>query len=406
MAQRQIILGICVALTGLTATACNRKHLRNEPTKPIAQMPSPLAKEMAAQPRIDPPSPPLPPSIIQPPKADALTGIVPAIPKGGLPSEMPPAEIPDAAAPILPVSNDEAIGGPIREKLEELKKRAQERRQDKAPPKLPSPTEPKSPAPAPMAPSVPAPTTLPPATIPDSPKALPLDDLAAAKKLLDTALARYSEINDFEAYLVKAEVLDGKALPREESVYRFRKQPLSVYNKVLSDAGQGREMLYVRGQFGDKMHVLTGKGDNALVGAGFKTDLDPDSKTAASKSRWKVYEAGFSRNLSALSKAIGSADARHATVKFLGNVKRPEYPYELAGVEFSVRPGAELHLPKGGLRKIFFDTKADSTSFGLPVIVTTQDADGKEVEYYCFSKFKIPSGWSEADWNPSRLGKK
>jgi hypothetical protein len=36
----------------------------------------------------------------------------------------------------------------------------------------------------------------------------------------------------------------------------------------------------------------------------------------------------------------------------------------------------------------------------------TTDADRREVEYYCFDRFKVPSGWTDADWTPDRIGRK
>lgn len=262
-----------------------------------------------------------------------------------------------------------------------------------------------------VVPADPAPAAAAPSNPPEPPKpSKPAagSDAVAVRKLVDAFAKRYAAVPDFQARLTKREVVGGKALPQDEILYQYRKEPASVYMKVLSDAGHGREVLFVKGKFDNKMHVVTGKGDNALVGAGFKTALDPDSKQATAKSRYRVYEAGFGRTLAGLTRTVEAMEKNQpgAAAKVLGAVERPEYPYPLECVAVTVRAGDEPQLPKGGTRKIFFDPKPESPGFMLPVLVVTTDADGREVEYYCFDQMKVPSGLTDADWTPDRLGGK
>jgi hypothetical protein len=232
----------------------------------------------------------------------------------------------------------------------------------------------------------------------------PPNDREAVGKVVAAAAERWATVPDFEARFVKREVAHGKQIPPCEMVYRFRQQPHSVYLKVVAGAGEGREVLYVRGKFADRMHVLTGKGDNALVGVGFKTDMDPHDKQVTAKSRYNLTEAGFGRVIGGLQKQLALADSK-VTLKPLGAVHRAEYPYPLDGVEAIIPPGVDPTLPKGGTRQIFFDPKPESPGHRLPVLVTCREPDGREVEYYCFDKLKVPSGWQDGDWNPARLRK-
>ena len=94
------------------------------------------------------------------------------------------------------------------------------------------------------------------------------------------------------------------------------------------------------------------------------------------------------------------------TLKYLGPTPRPEYPYPLEGVSQTIRPGDEKHSPSGGTRLWFFDPKPESPSYGLPVLVVATDPKGKELEYYCFDRFRLPAGLTDADFDPARLGKK
>ena len=79
------------------------------------------------------------------------------------------------------------------------------------------------------------------------------------------------EKNDtLDAYMVhlrRREVVNGKQQPEEHLLFKFRKEPWAVYFKCLSDVGNGREVLYVKGRYNDQMHVLTGKKEGFL-GAG------------------------------------------------------------------------------------------------------------------------------------------
>jgi len=369
-----------VIMTVFSTMACS-KYMKRSGTTAVVPTAPPSGRETADRRPPSAPQPPAPPPIpgepiVKPPQPEALAAGIPQLPNsavvlpaGGeatVPTSVPTSPILATGAIALP---DDATAGV----------------------NLPQPKPPVVPPKA-----APAPAVAPPAGG---------VDLAAVRKLADESRKRYADLAEFECRLVKREVVGGKALPQDEIVYRFRQEPLSVYMKVLSEAGKGRELMYVKGKFDGKIHVLTGKGDNVLVGAGFKTDMEPDSKTATAKSRYRIYEAGFGRTLAGLTKALNPADHSAPAVKPLGLVTRKEYPYALEAVEVTIAAGTDPLLPKGGKRQIHFDSKPDSPSYLMPVLVVTE-SDGKEVEYYSFDKFKTPSGWRDADWTPASLGKK
>ena len=297
-----------------------------------------------------------------------------------------------AGADEQPVSIDDRP--PIRDRVEELRKKIEERREERKEKR----EERKNPPP-PAAPKE---------SVGPAAKAVRGDgsDLAAIRALVEAAAKKWDTVADFEARLVKKEVVNGKQMPTDEVIYRYRRQPMSVYMKTLSEAGKGREVLYVKGQYGDKLHIITGKGDNALVGAGYKTELDPDSRLATQRSRQKVTDAGFGRQISGLKQALAAVEAgKPVGLTTLGPVKRSEYPYPLEGVELTLQPGLDPLMPRGGKRQFYFDPKPESPSYRLPVLVTAQEPDGREVEYYCFDRFRLPANIPESDWNPARLGR-
>lgn len=380
-----LLVGLVAATVG-----CNRDYLRRDQAR--GSTPSPLARDFARGPMAAP-MPPMPPPLpkppaeppVAPPRSDAVTGLVPAIP-GSIGTTLDPSHIQHAEGEqfISTAEDRKRLLERIRERREEKR---EEKRDEKPKTELPSPFTPKD-----KDKETPKPTGAGSAAA----------DVAVVKKLLDEFKKRFSSLTDFEARLIKREVINGKEMPQDEILYRYRVKPQSVYMKTLSDAGQGREVLYIAGQ--KSMTVITGKGDNVLVGAGYKTELDPDSKMATAKSRHKIYDAGFTRSEKGLARAIEAAEKGNPVVmKALGPVKRKEYDYPLEGVALELKPGQDPTLPKGGRREIYFDPKIDSPSFMLPVVATATEPDGREVEYYYFDKFKVPANF---DWNPDNLGRK
>jgi hypothetical protein len=197
--------------------------------------------------------------------------------------------------------------------------------------------------------------------------------------------------------------VNGKKMPQDEIAYKVRKQPLSVAMVVLSAEGQGRQVVYVQGRDDKSMHVAIGKGDrgSSLMGVGYKTTVDPNGSEATSKSRYRIYEAGFGRTLAGL-----QAAAAAGRVKSLGKVTRPEYPYPLDALEVAIRPGDDPLFPRGGTRTVFLDPNPDSPSFRMPVLTMAVEPSGQEVEYYSFDRIRMPAGLTDADFDPARMGKK
>ncbi|OWK38876.1 DUF1571 domain-containing protein [Fimbriiglobus ruber] len=424
-----VVLIAAVAASPGCARAFARKNAGPNAVIPVSDTSQTPASPPSAQPPpVAAPKPPAEPSVA-PPRADAIsepsvpplpdvTGPVPvanAVPPINVPPEVPDAPVQraqgmaDNSGGVVSADSDDRR--PLKERLEEMRKKREERREqrreDRDPmplpslPALPPPSNVKPPA---AAEPVPSPTPAAPAPMPAVNAAtspVPASSSADVKQLLDMARARYATVTDFEARMVRREVVNGKEQPGEEVLYKFRKEPLSVYMKTVSENGKGREVLYVKGQFDGKMHVITGKGDNRLVGVGFKTTVDPDSNTATAKSRYRIYEAGFGRTLDGLVKSV-----EKGAVKVVGEVRRKEYEFPLTAIEVTIRPGDDAMMPKGGKRQIFFDAKKDSPSYLFPVLVVATDADGREVEYYCFDGIKVPSGMKDADWTPDILGKK
>jgi len=235
-----------------------------------------------------------------------------------------------------------------------------------------------------------------------APAAEPAPPLETPESILAAMTERWSRMDSFESRVVRREAIRGITSPTEVLAFRYRKKPYSVRFKWLGEEGKGREMLYVRDQYADKIHILTAPGDIPFSRAQSRMALAPDSPLVRARSRRSIRETGFDVAIQTLTQSLRE---RPGSVKVVGPTRRDEYPYPLLTVELAVAPREEEGMPDGGKRLMFFDTKADSPSFGLPVMVATYDAAGREIEYYCFDRFIHPTRFDDRDFHPDTLGR-
>ena len=256
-----------------------------------------------------------------------------------------------------------------------------------------------SPAPPkPMTPATPAPA------------ATPAANFAPIKKLAEASAEKVKTLGNYEAHFFRRENVDGTPGPLEEVIFRYRAEPMAVYMKNVSENGLGREVLYNPSQHGEKIHVIVGKGDSRLLKAGFKApSMSPDNPQVRSKSRHSIRESGVAISAGKFIALVAKLEAGKVpadTLKYAGEVKREDYTdATLVGIE-QIVPKGEDGLPSGGTRHWFFDTKPGSLTEGLPVLVILYDGNGKELEYYKYTQFKIPGKLVDADFDPSKMGAK
>jgi hypothetical protein len=407
MTLRTIACGLLVV--GLAGVAgCTPRNARTDDDRFRGMIPTSRPKDkskpIAAKP-IDRPTDT--PPLLAPPMPDDLP--TPSVPVdfAKAPTELQPAA---AADPVPP-----RIIERIRGRRDERRNPGEEAKPDETP-KLPSPFAKEKESKPPVAggdfptpgDKKPAPTT--PAD-PVAPRPLagttakPAGKLDEVKRVYGLCKQKWDGLKDYEARLVRREVIAGKEAPTEEMIFRFRKEPYSVHTKNIGGAGKGREVLYVAGP-GAKMHIVTGEGDNRLVGAGFYTQVSPDDRMVTAKSRHKITEGAVGRTVEMLGKAIAKAEAgQFDGLKSMGKVQRKEYADPVEGIEAILPPGQDPELPKGGRREVYFDANPQSPSYGLPLLIRLLDGD-RELEYYAFSQYKVPANFTDADFDPARMGKR
>jgi hypothetical protein len=221
------------------------------------------------------------------------------------------------------------------------------------------------------------------------------------RRIHQDARDRYAAIDSYIVRLRRREQVNGKDHPEELMYFRFRKQPWSVYFKWLGPEGTGREVIFVKGRYDNKILTRLAAGDMPFAPAGKRIALAPDNPLVRSSSRHSIEEAGLGVLIDKFGRLVDAeekGDHRAGTVKYQGLSKRPEFPSAIEAAEQTIAPGIEPSLALGGRRLWFFDPVAK-----LPVLMLTYDHAGHEVEYYCYDRFQFPVRLDDADFDPDRL---
>ena len=228
----------------------------------------------------------------------------------------------------------------------------------------------------------------------------------SAEDLLLKLARRTSEkekaLNTYQVRIRRKETIDDKDQPLEYILFKYRRAPLSIHCKWLGEEANGREILYVRGQYDNKIHILSGKGD--LLGAGRQMTFAPDSPLVRAKLRYPITEAGFGSAAARFVLAVEGAERgvpSAGTLKYLGEQMRPELPKPVIAIEHTIPSGVESGLAKGGVRYYYFDEVS-----AMPAVVVTFDHTRHEVEYYHFDRLQAEISLDDADFDPAKLWQK
>ncbi len=223
----------------------------------------------------------------------------------------------------------------------------------------------------------------------------------SARQLLERASSQCSSLDSYIVRLTRREHLKGKGNEEEIIAFAFRKHPFSVHFKWLGKTANGREVVYVKDRFDNKIHTKVASGDVPLLPAGAKLSLSPENPLVRSASRHPITDAGVSHCVDSLIDMLNAqdrGDTREGTIAVLPPQKRPEYAQPIETIERTIPPGVEADLPRGGRRFIYFDPDSQ-----LPLLVVTLDEKGNEVEYYRYDRLMTPANLDDDDFNPDKL---
>ncbi len=277
------------------------------------------------------------------------------------------------------------------------------RRPEPQPDALPTPFAPKPEA-------NPVPVVPPASRAPEPAQTATARHLAEVKKLAQGAAEKWAKVETYEAVVTRRELAPNKEFSEDVVLYQFRKEPMAVFIKNLGELGKGREILYHPAKHGDKIYAVIGEGDSRLLRGGTRAPaVSPDSAIVKEKTRYSIREAGYGTPIARVLNWVAKVEAGKIpadSLISLGSVNRKEFPYPLAGVRLTLRPGDDPLMPHGGTRQWFYDTKPDSASNGYPVLIIATEPSGKEVEYYLFEKLRFGIPFTDTDFSPDRLTKK
>ncbi len=231
----------------------------------------------------------------------------------------------------------------------------------------------------------------------------PANSVAHLRELYQRAAQKFATMDSYTVRLRRREVVANQSHPEEILLFKWRRDPWSVYFKWLGNEGKGREVIYVKGRYEGALHTLTAAGDLPLLPAGRHIKVSPDGVLVKSKSRYPITQAGLGVLVERFGKILENQDKgdfHEGTFKYLGRLKRPEYDHDMEGVLQTIPPRGDPNLPRGGQRHWFFDPETQ-----LPMLLITQDETGREVEFYCHDRLLFPVHLTDDDFNPDLLWK-
>ena len=238
----------------------------------------------------------------------------------------------------------------------------------------------------------------------DSPSGTAPNAAATPLRTLERLAAeRLAGTPSYIARLRRREQVDGKQRPEELILFKFRLEPVSIYMRWLGTEAKNRELIYVKGQHEDMLHVLLAANDpSGLSANGRRTVMQSGNPAGLGKERYPVSETGIAALIGRFGKlvdAVERGDGKVGSIKNLGPVKRPEFDAPVIAVMHLIPPGFDSGLPKGGQRLWYFDK-----SLRFPVLVIAHDSQGQEVEYYCFDHFLFPGALKKRNSTPPSWG--
>lgn len=165
------------------------------------------------------------------------------------------------------------------------------------------------------------------------------------------AAKQHAGMDSYIYRMKRREGANGSKQPEELVLVKLRREPYSVALKFLGEEGKGREVVFVKGKFKDEMQVRMAAGDIPFVPAGKVMSFSPDSALVKARSRRPITETGFGfliERFGQVAAAVEKDDPRNGVVKYLGQVKRPEFDAAVEAVSHELPPRPRDAAAQGG----------------------------------------------------------
>lgn len=208
-------------------------------------------------------------------------------------------------------------------------------------------------------------------------------DAVVALSLLDDALGTAWELEDYQVTLYKRERIDGVLGDEERMAFKW-KRPFSVYVRVEEGSDRGQEIIYVQGEYEDKMIVNPG----GILG-GMTVKIAPDSGIVTRNNRHIITEAGITPTLERIISIITtdmSDPSSPIQVECIDRVMFQDKPCSLILVhESHYAYLTEIYLYRDSL---------------LPAAFISYNEAGELIESYRYREYRVNIGLTEYDFDP------
>jgi len=213
-------------------------------------------------------------------------------------------------------------------------------------------------------------------------------DPAAIRQLVYDMEKAYEKVQDYTTTFHKQERVDGKLLPREEILLKFRK-PFSVYMRWIGEVNQTREVIFEKGWNSDKIRAHKGSFPDITV------NLRPDSSMAMQGNRHSIYEAPFGHSIGMLARDARLSAARpQDDVRYVDLGERVVYGARSRCIEAYAPSGPDSPYYAARAKVCFhLATK-------MPTRITVWDEAGDLLEDYGYEDTQLNVGLTDTDFDP------
>lgn len=224
------------------------------------------------------------------------------------------------------------------------------------------------------------------------------DPIIRAQRIIEDCRARFqAEVKDYSCVFFKQERINGKLTPQYVMHLKVRKQPKSVYIKILKPSSRaGREAIHVAGRQNNKVLVHDVGWGKLLAGT---LALDPRGSRAMEDCRHPITDAGIGHMLDTIADRWAiELKPGESQVSIRSDVTVGGRPCTLiVSTHPERKPGFMFHSVR-----VYIDKELH-----VPIRFEAYDwpsrpgAEPPLVEQYSFSQLRLNPGLSERDFDPS-----
>lgn len=210
-------------------------------------------------------------------------------------------------------------------------------------------------------------------------------------KLLVSMRSSFSSVQGYTATFTKQERVNGNLMPRETIFMKFQK-PFRMYMKWLDGAKEGQEILYVKGENGNR--ILAHPGFAGTIGGMINLILptfaiSPDGPSAMQGNRHPITGAGIGMLIEKIIRVSSKAlDNNDLSLTYKGDVDVDGRPAVLVERLLPQKDGYPAHRTQYYIDK----------EYNIPVKVILHDWSGRLTASYEYAALVLNPGLKPVDF--------